>query len=472
MAIATFYTTSKRHNSTLIPADGVEIAVNLKGGADLNAPLFLLNSSSIPRYSMMMFEGKYYFINRVRNIRQDLYELECSVDVLATYKEEIQATDAFILYHNHTNTEISDKRISTNTIKAISSATGQFDTLGNVGSGANAAVVVNVMGEGSCCSYGMTQSEANNLMNNYDDWWRDESQLPPPQEIQSLTDVAEVLKYTAEAFYYSVKQLFSSGSAAECLRSAIMLPIPKSALSGSSAPIYLGKYRTALNGTKIYDRIFSDGCTVNIPWQASDWRRNAPYTEIYLYIPYIGLVSISPSDVIGESSINISVNLDVSTGDSIFTIYTATHKLGQYSTNLGSSFAIGSSNITPLAGATAIGAAAVSAVTGGMASVIAGSAGFNGLANFLSGMPSTYSGNSGAASIGLNSEVACFTIFHDTVANPHNLKEVIGEPTNKVMNIGDISGYVQTLVASVAGSMTDDERMSINALLDGGVYIE
>ena len=475
MATATFYNTSKRHNSTLVPSGGSDMEVVLKGGADLNAPLFLLSSGSIPNYSMMRFEGKYYFINKVRSVRNDLYELECSVDVLATYKANIQAMTPYVLYYTHNNTEISDGRLSTKTTATYASASGNFDTLGSTG-GTNNAVILNVTGKDSCASYAVSQDIARTLLSDFSNWYEDpEISEPVPDSV--FAEIVDGLYYFAKAIYKAVKQLLATGKADDSIRSAIMLPLPVSAIGGYEEQIVLGQYETGKNGYRVADRIFADGATVSIPWQASDWRRNAPYHEIFLYIPYVGLVSISPSDVQGLSSLTVSVVIDKTSGDSIFYVHDGsnTKVFGQYHTNLGASYAIGSSNVTPVQGATALASTvagvAGSVLTGGLSTALSG-ASFLGLANAINGQPSTIGSNSGGAGLGISGGVKCFTIFHDTTVAPSSISDTAGTPANQVLSLSGVSGYVRTANASVSGSMTDDERQEINTLMNGGIYIE
>lgn len=475
MATAYYYTTAKRHNSTLQPTGGQSFDIQLKGGCDLITPTFLLATAGIPAYSMIQFNGKYYFVDRVRSVREGLYELDCSIDVLATYKTQIQAMSAYVLYHSHANTELSDKRLGVQTAKTLQSAEGTFDLLGN-GSGTNSVVIVSITGKSSIGLYAISQATAKELTYNIDDWYENDIQMGQRPQIGDFADLLEALSWSCGAWWETLKQFMATGKVSESIRSAMMLPLPVSAIGGFTENIQLGNYLSDLQGTRINDRIFSDGCTVNIPWQASDWRRNAPYHEVYLYIPYVGLITISPSDIIGYTSLSISVSLDLASGDAIFRVYNGNHTIGQYSANLGASFPIGSSNVTPVQTGTSlvtgIAGTAGALLTGGASAIIAGTAGAVGLVNVLNGQPASIGGNYGGAALGIGSKAVCFTVFHDTIAAPSSMRATVGEPTNQVISLSGVSGYVQTLAASVSGAMNDWERNEINRLLDGGIYIE
>ena len=466
MAQATFYTHAKRHNSTSVPSGGSAHDVELKGGADLIDPVFTMQFSGTPKYSMMEYEGRYYFITGIRSIRQDLWEISGHVDVLATYASEIRGTSAFVLYHTHNNTELSDRRLGVKTTATVQSASGAFDTFGAV-TPSTCGVVVNVTGEDSCAAYSLTQANARDLLNEVDNWYENEAMPDPPPGTSIFGTIEEALTWFCNCIFNAFKQLIATGKASDSIKSAFMLPFTASSMGDVSETIQLGKYKTTMTGARITNRTRGDGATVSIPWQATDWRRNAPYHEIFLYLPFIGLVNISPSDVIGVTSLYVHVEVDLLSGDTI----------AQYNTNLAASYAIGASNINPASAATAIisGAATVAgAVTTGGLSLALGTAGVIGLANNMQAQPTCIGSNAGGAAVGLSNSasIVCYTVFHDTIEAPSNMNNAVGTPTNCVESIGSISGYVQTRAASVSGSMTDTERDEINNLLDGGVYIE
>lgn len=475
MASAAFYTTSKRHNSTLVPLNGTVVDVELKGGSDLIDPVFILNHSGTPTWSMMSFEGRIYFITGIKSIRQDLWEISCHVDVLSTYKANIQSMDAYVLYHTHVNTEISDSRLGVKTTASIQSAAGAFDVLGGV-TPATCGVVVNVTGQNSCASYSMSQADAKDLLNDIDNWYQNDAMPDPPPGTSIFASIEEAFTWFCNCIFNGFKQLIATGKASDSVKSAFMLPFTASSMGDSYEEIYLGKYKTTKYGSRIINRTKGDSATVAIPWQATDWRRNAPYHEIFLYIPYLGLIELSPSDVMGLSSITVHAEVDLLSGDTIFSIGTsADHIIAQYNTNLGAPYAIGSSNINPASAATAIlsGAATVAgAVSSGGLSIALGTAGVIGIANNMQSQPTCIGSNAGGAAVGLLSRVVCYTVFHDTVAAPSSMSAAVGTPTNRAMSLSGISGYVQTRAASVPGSMTDGEREEINTLLDGGIYIE
>lgn len=471
MASATVYTLSKRHNSTLQPTGtGTDIDVYLKGGSDLLSPVFTLNSASIPTFNYMTFEGRFYFVTGIRNVRDQLYEVSCRVDVLATYKAAIQAASAYVLYYTHNNTEISDKRLSAKTVQVTQSADGSFDEFGK-----GTCYVLSVVGQDTVGQFAIDLNDLGGIVNqNFLDTLENQIDQTPLPATDSLVDfaqyVTDLLKNEALSFTYV-------GKIADCIRNCYALPIRYTAWGGSSETIYIGRASSGKQGYKLSNsqRILSDSATVNIPWQASDWRRNAPYHEIYLYIPCIGVTTISPSDVIGETALHVDLTLDKLSGDVIINVGTASKVLAQYTTNVAVNYPVGFSNVDPAGAITSV-AGAVGALSGAVNPAIGAAVAGLGLTNIIQPQPETIGSNGGGAFLGLvgytGYKVYCFTIFHDTTVTPGSVSAIKGTPYNGVLSLSGISGYVQTMDASVAGSMTDTEREEINNLLNGGVYIE
>lgn len=472
---------SKRKNSTKQPsATGTSITLTLKDDTSIMQPIFVFGGNYFT-YNYIQFAGRYYYVDDVVSLHNGLVEVHCNVDLLATYKAAIQASSQYVLYYTHNNTEICDKRLATKTTKTLDINTGSFDILGN-GTGTNYAVIVNTIGDGSCDSYAISQSDARTLLSNLDNWFNDDDDSGMVTDLDDgifdWSDVESSIKSFLQETLFFWKQWFATGKVSDNLRSAYILPLPISAISGNSHHVHLGQYTSDVEGIRVYDRIFSDGTSVTIPWQASDWRRNSPYHGIYLYIPYVGLINLSASDLVGDTTLNISVSIDVTCGDAIFTVYTGTNRfIGQYTANMAAPFAIGTSNvpitgqINTVVGATIAGAAAI-ASGGGAAVLAAMTGGTLSLANDIAGQPSCIGSNMGGAVLGLTDQVVCYTVFHDTTVSPGSVSAVKGTPYNGVMSLSGVSGYVQTAGASVEVAGYGNEKDMINNYLNGGIYIE
>lgn len=473
MANAYSYSFSKRHNSTAQPTGGTLIDVQLKGGCDILAPVFILNYSGVPAFNYMLFEGRYYFVTGVKSVRQDLFEVSCAVDVLASWKPSIQASSQYVLYYTHANTEIADRRLTPKTTQSTNSASGSFGFLGK-----NHCFILTVIGEDETASFAVTPSQIRDLYGtgagSYVDRYEASINDLMVQSPVTGNDVKEViidfarwicdyLKTSAGAFNYA-------GTVSENIKSCIILPVAAGAIGGTpNVNIKVGAILTGVNAFRIADRYITDTATVSIPWQASDWRRLDPYHEIYLYIPALGLISLSASDLVGESSLTVKMTMDTLSGDAIFEVKSSTKCVYYANTNLATGYALGSSQTNPAGAMNAL-IGVVGAAMGNPAAALGGALG---VANSLKPTPTCIGSNSGGAILGIGADVVtCYTVFHDTNVTPASVSAVKGTPYNGVMSLSGVAGYVQCMDASVAGSMTDTEREQVNELLNGGVYIE
>lgn len=468
MANYYLYTTAKRHNSTLVPSGGIQAALVLKQGTSLLRPTFLLHFDSRPTASMIWFEDRYYFVNDIRAVRDELWELECEVDPLSTYKTEIMATSAFVLYDTTANTEIIDTRLSANT-------TCQRDlnyiTLSLLAG--NRCVIVGIVGKDSAGMWALTEDKASKLTNSVKSAAHN---LFTPIDWNNDTLIEIMGKY-ADNISIGLEQYFASAKAPECIRSAILVPVESSAFNGTYGTIYLGDFDSDITGELLKASAHAyEIFEVAIPWRFSDWRRNRPFTDIYLRLPYVGTVPLSASQLIGATTIkgscmvspNGAITYDVLTGDGT--------PLGRYGGNCGSNYMMGSSNINPL-NAIAGGSQVITAGAGVFgASSLQGAAAV-GTAAIHGGVEAvvptiTSVGGCGGGAFTDNPSLAVICVTHDTNVQPSSVSAVMGTPTMATKSLSGLTGYVETRNFSVSGSMTDTERDMINRLMDGGVYIE
>lgn len=474
MATATFYNFSKRTNSTAVPSGGTAVNVVLKDGCSLLDPVFLLELGDTPTWSYMEFEDRYYKIMDIVSVKQNLWQISASVDVLATWKANILAASAFVAYDTTANTEITDRRLSIKTSDVVAVQSSNHATLGK-----GSCAVVSITGTTSTRSWVMDVNDATYLLDDMDQWLDNTNVLPIP-DVTLFADAEEIMGAICENLVRIGRQFIATGKASDSIKSAFILPVAAESLLLPSNEIYLGQYKSGKTHKYVTrsTRIVKDILNVQIPWQATDWRRNAPYHDVYLHIPYLGIISLPPNEIMGETSVSVETSIDIPSGNAIFRLYTSKKTIGQYTTNLAAPFPIGASNVTPIQSVSAIGAAAAAAgaavVTGGgaLAAVAAGSAGIVGVTNNLQAVPTCVGSNAGGAVLGLPNQTSCIVIYHDTNVAPDSVSAAIGTPAMEVKNIGSLSGYVETRNFSVAGNMTDRERTEINRYMDGGVYIE
>lgn len=470
MATLNYYTFSKRHKSTKQPTGGSSIDVQLKDGTSLISPVFLLNWSGVPSFNYVGFEGRFYFVNDIRNIRNDLWEIECEEDYLASHKTAIGATEAVILYATGGSSDIVDQRIGVKSPVYVSQTakvlTGDFT---GFTSSTEGIAIVSVTGVGSFGNYLVSAIDIPDLLKNID-MWND-----------GITDVAT-----------GFQQLIRGGSAPNNLRSAIYLPIILSTTQNfdSDTQLYLGKYPcTTAAGTPLYGKRVNNPflyahANVDIPWRFSDWRRNAPYSKIYLYLPIFGVVALPSTDMINESGIDVFYSLNMLGGDMAFQVRgnDTSRILATGSCNIAMQSPYGSANISGSkvasaigVGVSAVGAVAAGVVTGGAALVALGgglAASAGGLISALGGETAGGGGLSGSAVTGLDLGIKLAVVSRDLTDSQANIDPILGKPVMAKHTISTYNGFVQTDGMQIDAAIMDIERDNINQLCDGGFYYE
>ena len=237
-------------------------------------------------------------------------------------------------------------------------------------------------------------------------------------------------------------------------------------------------------GMRVHNPFLSASAVIDIPWKYSDWRRNAPYTKVFLYLPIFGLISITSSDIINESQLSILYSLNMLGGDMAFMVRgtTSGRKIATGSANIAMQSPYGSANIAGGKALSGVGVAvgslaavAAGVVTGGAATLAIGggiAAASGGLISALGGETAGGGGLSGSAVTGLDLGIMCTTVSRDLSDSQSSLNPIIGKPVMAKHTVQTYAGFVQTDGFEVAGTMTDAERESINSMLDRGIYYE
>ena len=497
MSITVSFTTdSKRENSTKQLTMSATHDCTFKNGCSMLNPTLLLEleTSTFPAYTAFKIENRYYNITDVRSVRNNLFEVSGEVDVLATYKSNILATTAYVIYDSTNNTELPDNRLPMKTTKTVDVATAACPFVPDGGcfilslTGAHGTTGVYKVSENELAALIDDIADVTDNIFDYDTEPQDPTYPSAPSVasdvMQSLIDTfgwlistfsitADWLKrwfaWWGDAIKLPISQIFGTGNLPQNIRECRYIPFNVGTTLGYNT-IYLGTFKTKnLSLGKLNTETVHRTTSVSIPWQASDYRRRSPYTEIYLYLPYIGMIKLSSENLIGQSSLSVSYTLALRDGSLIVTVSSGGEIIGQYSGNVGASAPVGVSNINL--------PKAAQSVIAGMVSIANKKIGAIGMSaiDFGESVTPNYScigGLDGIAAIAANQNITCYTVFHDTIVSPNSQLQTIGSPTMSPKSLATLTNYVQTMSASVEGTMTSDERTKLNNLLDAGIFIE
>ena len=483
MATATFYTLNKRKNSTLQPTGGTSLNVNLKSGTSFISPAFLLNLGSAPNYNYVSYEGRYYFITDIVSVRNDLWEIQCEVDVLATYKSDILSSTQYVSYSSsHGDTWLADTRIPVlrSTVSAKnSSATGILSRIG--------CYILSVVGKESAATYMFyTDAGIKDIIKEISTW--QQTGITQIEQLIDNTDTDTLLQSLCEVLTNTGFVGNAYAQAPACIRSCLWVPFDYAlAPISNSDQIYLGNFDTGISGSRISSKPVTGSSTVSIPWHFSDWRRG--YCEdVYLYLPLVGMVSLAADSLTNVSSLTIVWSVTYTDGCISYEVKAGDQIVGTYGANCSANYPIGinqqasigeivnsmiagvekvvsygvNSSLSPVsAGAASAGMIAEVGVTGYQVA----NAAANSHASCIGGI-------GGGAGIGLDTDITCYTVAHNTIVAPSAMQATMGLPTMKPMVLSALSGYCECTNAHVAIDGTLTEMATIDNYINSGFYIE
>ena len=468
---ATFYNFSKRVNSTKVPdasVSGTTYNVVYKMPTSRRNPTIRINADTF-NFNYCFLDGNYYFVTDIVSVRNDLWDINLSIDVLGTYRAQILATTAYVMYDTTANTEIVDSRLAIEATPSVDSAQTEITQLD--GDGVYALCVV---GKYSTDTWIIPDTTA--LMDVIDikAYGMLTPQVPPTQP-SVMESIWASIEYLNDVFV----QLLSSGKAPDCVRSCRWIPWNIEGDDQSAQHIFLGNFETNVYGKRVNTPNVLFTYQVTIPWQTNDWRRLSPYTQVYLYLPFIGIINIPTATIKDYSRLTVEYCVSKLTGELSVIVAggdSGLHPIGVYQGNSGTPVPFGNSNITPAARSTGLiqAAGAIGAMaSGGVAAGAAGLIGLmSGMTNMMVGVPSTVGTASGGTDAGLPRYIECITVFHDTNVQPNSVAASIGTPTFAQKTLSTVTGYCQCHEASVQGVAMLDDYEAINNYLNTGVFIE
>ena len=524
------YITTKRRNSTATPTSKPAMftlkgtkTVNLKDESNVLAPSFLLNAGGHDGSNYVEAFGRFYWVKDVVIVRNNLIQLNCVIDVLGSYRGHIQNTSAFVLYDSTANSEIPDGRLGIKTTPTISTSQASMPWGFVIGTGSNFICVSgngkNTDSAGSTGVYQITQAglsdlgfQAEDLEEAFDDMstaynanytvWMNQAQTEAdgilsdptrmvPHAIMTVFYMIKALTGAIKTFWIdglvnvwkSVVKLFNGGDALKNVRAAYWLPFTVANTTTPYAKLALGGYVETITGgvNKVTDPIQATTVSVSIPWQFSDWR-NVSCTEIQLYIPLIGNISIPSSAVRSQGNITVYCSLNLYSGLFSVRLTCGGATLGTFGADCRMPIMVGDSNVNGAAIMNTIAAGAAAIASGGASvatqAALLGAAAASG-AESLKPVNTTVGGIGGGAGSSLGANIICATICHGTSQNPATLLPVIGTPTNELKTLSSITGYCQTLNAHMSQTPvtgesypTEGETEEADRLMNSGIYLE
>lgn len=461
-----FYSHSKRNNSLKIPTGGTAIPCVLKDNTSITAPVLELKTATNPSYNYAYISdfGRYYYIKDWEYYR-GTWSCTLSVDVLASWRNKILETTAFVEYSSSSySNSIIDSRMNVSEQKfyhyweeplenSMFSAIGCY-ILSIISTDANGY-------NGACAVYALSQSQL------------------------AVFSAAITAEGFLDGVWDSIKNSFNNPF--DAIVSCRWIPFDYSSLNGIEKTIKVVYADSGVTGKLLTQNFISSnfGTAIETRLETPDYTDVSPFVTGVLYLPFIGTVPVDLNAFYPENYIHVKILCDVVTGDLVYAIGpNASFFVSTYSGNCATQIPL-SNNMVDSLGMVA----SSSGVIGGIVSTIVGVATKNtkliakGLG--VAGMSSVGAAKSaeihtqtnGALSSRIGAHVQRtieLVLIRSNVVDHYGTerKETIGLPCFRTLPLGTLSGYCQCSGASVKAPATEEEIAKINEYLDSGVYIE
>lgn len=469
MVIEAFSGFQKKINSTKQPVSGRSINCTLKDNCSVINPVFLLNSYNLSD-NYVKWGSRYYFIDDIVIVGNELAEYHCSTDVLATYKSAIGSSSQYVLRSASTfDGSVADSFYPMTAAKNYAKVTEQSGFV----MPALGTFVFGIQGKsqgsslGSTTYYCMDSYNAAALM--------DEVFNASNSEYDAAS--VEAASGLPEKVYQSLI------NPQQYIVSCMYLPFEYETIgSTSTGTISLGWYDftgEALIFDTSFDTLPTIEKTFTLPKHPQNARgvymNNAPFTEYVLsYMPF-GDIPLPADLLVSATSVHTKLIVDVVTGQGTVKIYAGSDDSGQL---VGSATAQVGVSIAVSGGVydTSVGGMVGNAVRGGIVgsavAAITGKNFFSGVADGIAEAeqsPTVSTTGSNGALDFLEYPIRLygrFTIVTDDDNTQH------GRPLCKVRTISSLSGFIMCLKADLDLSASRTEKEMIMSFLDSGFYYE
>lgn len=244
---------------------------------------------------------------------------------------------------------------------------------------------------------------------------------------------------------------------------------------GANSNIKLG-YLDAGSGTNcptVNSQFVSIDCGyVDIPEYFGDCRDYSPYTNVTIFLPFIGFRTVKTEDIVA-GRVNIKYNIDVLTGSCVAIVSVrkkgVSHTLYNFEGNCSMSLPLtGADHTRMIAG---LSSAVLGGVTGGVAGAVMGGVNAMASGSFQANIQrsGSFSGNAGAMSI----KKPYIIVNRDYIYDAESYNELYGFPANISTRLGDCSGYnrVKSVHVDSISNATKEEKDEIESILRSGFIL-
>ena len=444
---------NKRKNSTKRPSGGNKRNVVLLDDVSLYSPVF---QSEYWAYNdnYCYWAGRYYYVTDIVTKRQNLFEVHCEIDPLATWKDDILSTTAFVTFSTSSfDIGIPDYRLSSDPITITKSTSAEvFPELGE-------EFVISYVGTDSAPTLGLSYSNLEAL----------QGEMMSNKCVKTITNWAtSIIKQSDETVYAGNIVPSLLGSTSNSITRCIFTP--KFHSTGTKGIVLAGGYVPTNNVSgDTPSHTYSETYNISIPWAfgAGDFRNRAQFTNMTIYLPGYGFLALNADNYQGQGSISVQATLDSYVGEITYLV----GGKAKATCSISYPVQVGTSQVGNVPNAVT---GVAQAVSGAMAENPVGTAmgAYNAVRSFMATDASSIGSAGGSSAFNAHTEITLVLMAHNTNVDPSTVAGTIGRPLNAVRQIGKLSGYVQTADVEVPTTAPDEYKTVINDSLNGGMYIE
>lgn len=462
----TFYTFSKKHNSTARPS-GPRATYNCTikdGTSTLHAKIGLQwpglgNPTSYNMCYIGAFGdgGKYYYIQNWY-YEDRIWWCDCKVDVLATYKTYIGNANKYILRAASDHDPLIPDNMAIPKSSYVDEGALAGTSLGwsNYGSGGTYVITVignnNATASAVCTQFQVSgsvlQTIINGMCNAVQGWYN--AQL-------SSTTIREAVQSLFSAPFRATTDL------SQYIKNVMWFPFSFAAGGGGS--IYLGMFNTGVSATGVGAPLmmFAGSCNLPTSRSAEIWEYGSPYGSYWFKMLPFGMFELDPMDVLTNSTIDYSVGVDSVSGLGTLTLSIGGRVIATRSAQIGIP--------VPYGGSSPNYAGAITAAAG-LAEAIQSDSGLTAGAignAILSVSPRGFSAGTGGGGGALEGvgHVYWRVLDHIDV----DVTEA-GRPLCDMRTISSLSGFVLCRDGDISAPATASELAEIETYLTGGFFYE
>lgn len=456
MVIDVYSGFSKKPNSTKQPASPrASITCRLKEPCSVLNPIFLLTGYNLSD-NYVKWGSRYYYINDIVIIGNELAEYHCSTDVLATYKTQIGSSSQYILR----SSAASNGRIVDNYYPTLAKNTHEVKSITSpfVDDVSEGCYVIGIQGKGSggnggAVTYYKATATAMKALVNY--------LLSSPSSYQ-VTDISEEL---LECIFNPMQFIVS----------CMWYPFNVPTMNGDCT---VGWWQADISGIDMVSTLeWGTNFSIPIPKHPKAATRGQylnmpPFSRYKLQAAQWGIIPLDNFNLLDASNLEGDWKVDLITGsgqlhiklrdkiahEGIFTTQIGVPvQLGQNMFNQGA--LMSGINNTLSFGKSALTGQAGSMLTSGLGAMLDA-------ASLSQAVPSTLGSN------GTLSYSNIFAIMADFIDVADEDNAQMGRPLCEVRTISTIPGYILCEKADLDVAASPSEKDQIVSYMDGGFYYE